>query len=276
MNDLELYSLASDLFIETMGNFNKARKKNHFNVKKLPNLILDFDALNKEVEVKGLVFYLDGIHINLYPKHYYDFIEAMSEESYAKTAYKLIYFYMYLFGTDSKEKTDLFYSDMKLRKEYDSENPIAFLNGVINELTRINKDFKEDYTSLLYADKIFKSYKVKFNAVNPTGDYKELEELLTKNKLVLERLVIEDGEIVKFHDIKLKTGYITHYTHRGFYFSEDNDYNLSEFYGEKPKDLLTIIDADIKHLKAMRKDVVVAAEIVDLLNKINNVDYYIK
>lgn len=276
MNDLELYSEASKLFIETMGNFNKARSNNNFNLKKLPNLILDLEELNKEVESKGLVFHFDGIHISLYPRHYYDFIEAMSEESYAKTPYKLIYFYMYLFDTDSTDPNASFYSDMKRKEEFNDENPVAFLTYVISELTRLNDAFKEDYISLLYAAEIFKSYEVKFNAVNPTGDYKELEGLLAKHKLVLESLVIEDGKLIQFRDIKFKTGYITHYTLRGFYFSEDTDYNLSEFYSEKPKELLTIIDADIKHLKAMRKDVVVAAEIVELLNKIDNVDYYIK
>lgn len=106
--------------------------------------------------------------------------------------------------------------------------------------------------------------------------YSELLTLLKKHNIVLGRLHIVDGKILEMKPIKMKVGIIDLYFENNHLVYDENEglYLDDNYYGDT-KSILYIIEHNINNLIELQDDVKVAAELIDVLNRIKNVNYYV-
>ena len=106
--------------------------------------------------------------------------------------------------------------------------------------------------------------------------YSELLTLLKKHNIVLGRLHIVDGKILEMKPIKMKVGIIDLYFENNHLVYDENEglYLDDNYYGDT-KSVLYIIEHNLNNLIELHDDVKVAAELIDVLNRIKNVNYYV-
>lgn len=107
-------------------------------------------------------------------------------------------------------------------------------------------------------------------------EQRELLTLLKKHNIVLGRLHIVDGKILEMKPIKMKVGIIDLYFENNHLVYDENDglYLDDNYYGY-PKSVLYIIEHNLNNLIELQSDVKIAAELIDVLNRIKNVNYYV-
>lgn len=291
MNSLKLFTEMLARYIEVLEHYNLVRNLNKYRFNKYPNLSVDLEAENKKIESSNLVIMMDPncVEIRLYPKHFAkhkkDF--TISKNDYAKSSYKLMDTYSFLFSDSVSLKGELSY--FTIEKKYEkfdylvSEYHNGYLETVLEEMEanfdRLETEFKEDYESLSNAKGIFDTYTVLFNSPKPTGEYKELLKLLKGNKVPTENLIrLEkvDGNVVNFAKLKLNVGRIDYSKGTGFvYYFSGSIYYDESFYGN-PTVLSKDLEYQINYLTEVKADADLANKIITELNKINNVNYYLK
>jgi hypothetical protein len=103
----------------------------------------------------------------------------------------------------------------------------------------------------------------------------ELVTILKKHNIVLGRLHIVDGNILEMTPIKMKVGIIDLYFENNHLVYDENEglYLDDNYYGET-KSVLYIIEHNLTTYLNYRL-MKVAAEVIDVLNRIKNVNYYV-
>lgn len=99
---------------------------------------------------------------------------------------------------------------------------------------------------------------------------------MKKHNIVLGRLHIVDGKILEMKPIKMKVGIIDLYFENNHLVYDENEglYLDDNYYGY-PKSVLYIIEHNLNNLIELQSDVKIAAELIDVLNRIKNVNYYV-
>lgn len=106
--------------------------------------------------------------------------------------------------------------------------------------------------------------------------YVELLDVLKKHNLELVRLHIVDGNILEMKPIKMKVGIIDLYFENNHLVYDENEglYLDDNYYGD-PKSVSYIIEHNLNNLLELQSDVKIAAEVIDVINRIKNVNYYV-
>jgi hypothetical protein len=106
--------------------------------------------------------------------------------------------------------------------------------------------------------------------------YNELVNVLKKHNLVLGRLHIEDGKVLEMKPIQLKVGIIDlYFGSEPLVYDEDDELCLDDNYYGTPENVLAVISSNIRNLLELQEDVKVATEVIDVLKRIKNVNYYV-
>lgn len=291
MNSLNLFTEMLTRYIEVLEHYNLVRNLNKYRFNKYPNLEVNLEDENKKIESSNLVIMLDPscADIRLYPKHFAkhkkDF--TISKEDYAKSSYKLMDTYSFLFSDSVSLKGELTYYTIEkkyekfdyLVSEYNNSNIETLLEEMEANFDRLETEFKEDYEALSNAKEIYDTYTVLFNSPKPTGEYKELLKLLKDNNVPAEnltRLEKVDGNVVKFAKIKLNVGLIDYTKRNGFEYAFSGSMYYDDSFLGKPTELSNDLEYQINYLTEAKADADLAKKVIDVLNKIKNVNYYIK
>lgn len=106
--------------------------------------------------------------------------------------------------------------------------------------------------------------------------HSELVDILKKHNIVLGRLHIVDGKMLEMKPIRLKAGMIDlYFEDNRLVYDEDEWLCLDDNYYGSPKRVLYTIEHNINNLLELQSDVKVAAEVIDVINRITNVNYYV-
>lgn len=291
MNSLNLFTEMLTRYVEVLEHYNSVRNLNNYRFNKYPNLEVNLDAENKKIESSNLVIMLDPncVEIRLYPKnfakHKKDF--TISKNDYAKSSYKLMDTYSFLFSDSVSLKGELSY--FTIEKKYEkfdylvSEYHNGYLETVLEELEsnfdRLETEFKEDYEALSNAKEIYDAYTVLFNSPKPTGEYKELLKLLKGANVPtdnLTRLEKADGNVVNFAKLKLNVGRIDYSKRNGFQYEFSGSMYYEDSFLGDPTVLSNDLEYQIKYLTEAKADADLAKKVIDVLNNIKNVNYYLK
>lgn len=292
MTNLDLFNDLLTKYIDTLESYNLVRSLNKYSFKKHPISALDLATENKKIIGSNLelVTTSGDNFIHLYPKHYVEYLKAHASSSpyYALTSYKLMDTLYFLFSDSVSMRGELTYYlsidkkyqsfDSLMKTFYDGNTERALTEGLAN-IDRLKEEFKADYDTLLNGKEIYETYKVLFNDVTPTGDYKALVKLLKVNNIPTEnltRLEKVDGNVVNFSKLNLNIGRIDYSKVTGFvYYFSDSIYYDESFYGN-PTVLSKDLDYQIKYLTDVKAEADLADKIINELKKIKNVNYFVK
>ena len=284
-----------ELFQEVLGLYQTAydlRKKVtsllNYTFKKYPNLEERFNLVEENEKIAlingNLLLYTergDSV-INLLPTHYADYLYNLNHnrnsDDYKYNAYKLMPTYItILHGYTNGSVDESSYSSFRtaLRVIYNMDPSLTLANGLVN-LTRIVVELQEDYDAILLAEPIYNTYKELFNELNPTGDYVGLVNLLYTNDFTLERLEIVDGVIKDFNSISLNIGRIELFNDSKFKYFIEGSYEEDEGFLGNPYELVDELEDKLKYIKALKEEAELAGQVIDMLNNIKNVNYFIK
>ena len=293
MTNLDLFNDLLTKYIDTLESYNLVRGLNKYNFTKHPISALDLATENKKIIGSNLELVTTSCDafIHLYPKHYVEYLKAhaRSNPDYALTSYKLMDTLYFLFSDSVSMRGELTYLsidkkylsfDSLMKTFYDGDTERALNEGLAN-IDRLKEEFKADYDTLLKGKEIYETYKVLFNDVTPTGDYKELVKLLKANNVPTEnltRLEKVDGTVVNFAKLKLKlnVGRIDYSKGTGFVYSFSGSIYYDESFFGNPTVLSKNLDYQIKYLTEAKADADLANKIITELNKIKNVNYFVK
>lgn len=292
MTNLDLFNDLLTKYIDTLESYNLVRSLNKYNFKKQPISALDLATENKKILGSNLelVTTSGDNFIHLYPKHYVEHLKAYASSSpeYPLTSYKLMDTLYFLFSDSVSMRGELTYYlsidkkyqsfDSLMKTFYDGNTERALTEGLAN-IDRLKEEFKADYDTLLKGKDIYETYKVLFNDVTPTGDYKALVKLLKDNNIPKEnltRLEKVDGTLLHFAKLKLNIGHIDYSKRTGFvYYFSGSIYYDDSFYGN-PTVLSKDLDYQIKYLTDVKAEADLADKIINELKKIKNVNYFVK
>lgn len=291
MEELLLFQEVIDLYQAAYKNHSLIKGLLHYTFTNYPNLEERFNLVdeNKKIALinEHLMLYTGrgDCNIQLLPKHYasylYNLNRNRNSDDYKYNAYKLMQTYMAIFAdyVDSSRVIDeSSYSSFRssLRVVYNMDPSLTLANGLVN-LTRIVVELQEDYNAILVAEPIYNTYKELFNEVNPTGDYVGLVNLLYTNDFTLERLEIVDGVIKDFNTISLNIGSIQLYNNQTlFKYVVEGSYDEDEGFSGDPYDLVADLSDRLDYIKELKEEAELAGQVIDMMNNIKNVNYYIK
>lgn len=106
--------------------------------------------------------------------------------------------------------------------------------------------------------------------------YKDLVNVLKKHNLVLGRLHIEDSKVLEMKPIQLKVGIIDlYFENNNLVYDEDDELCLDDNYFGNTENVLDVITSNIRNLLELQEDVKVAAEVIAVLKRIKNINYYV-
>lgn len=293
-----MVELELELFQEVIGLYQAAYKNHslikgllHYTFKNYPNLEERFNLVEENEKIalinENLQLYTGwgDRDIQLLPKHYagylYNLNRNRNSDDYKYNAYKLMQTYMAIladYANGSRVIDESSYSSFRssLRVVYNMDPSLTLANGLVN-LTRIVVELQEDYDAILLAEPIYTKYKELFNEVNPTGDYTGLVNLLYTYDFTLERLEIVDGVIKDFSTINLAIGSIQLYNNQTlFKYVVEGDYEEDEGFSGNPYDFVEELSKKVKYIKELMEEAELAGLVIDKLNNIKNVNYYIK
>lgn len=290
MGELELFQEVVGLYQVAYANHSKIKGLLNYTFKNYPNLEERFNLVeeNKKIALinENLMLYTErGVSvINLVPKHYaaylYNLNRNRNSDDYKYNAYKLMQTYMAIFADyvdGSRVLDESSYSSFRssLRVVYNMDPSLTLANGLVN-LTRIVVELQEDYTAILVAEPIYNTYKELFNEVNPTGDYVGIVNLLDSNYFTLERLEIVDGVIKDFNTISLNIGSIQLFNNSKLRYVVEGYYEEDEGFSGNPTDLVDELEDKLAYINDLKEEAELAGKIIDMLNNIKNVNYFIK
>lgn len=290
MSTLDLFEEMLNKYVVALKYHNLVNSLNKYSFNHYPNLEVDLDVENKKIAGSGLVLSSDGRFIYLSPKHSNNALHALfnCSEGHELASYNLMVGYKFMFR-DSTRKGEL--NDLDLKTKYRKFDSIVNVNfnkdaeSVLKEMAlhidRLPVEFKEDYVALLNGEDIYNTYKELFNKPKPTGDFKKLVKLLKENNVALEnlrRLEIVDGKVIKFDSLKLTKGRIVFTGRNAFEYDIAGNGNYEDdgsFMGN-PNEYIDDLEYAINELMEIKEEAVLAKNIIEVLNKIENVNYYIK
>lgn len=291
MTKLDLFNELLTKYIDTLESYNLVRSLNKYTFKKQPISALDLATENKKIIGNNLelVTTSGDNFIHLYPKHYVEYLKAHASSSpaYALTSYKLMDTLYFLFSDSVSMMGELTYLsidkkyqsfDSLMKTFYDGDTERALKEGLAN-IDRLKEEFKADYDTLLKGKEIYETYKVLFNDVTPTGDYKDLLKLLKANNVPTENLIrLEkvDGNVVNFAKLKLNVGRIDYSKVTGFVYSFSGSMYYDDSFFGNPTVLSKDLEYQIKYLTEAKADADLANKIINELKKIKNVNYFVK
>lgn len=290
MANLELFEDMLNKYVVALKYHNLVSSLNTLSYKRYPNLEVDFDVENKKIAESGLVLIVDGRFIYLMPKHNSNSLKNLFESSdgYELDSYNLMENYKFMFR-DSINKGEL--NDLDIKVKYRKFDSIIYSNfngdaetaleEMAMHIDRLILEFKEDYDTLLNGTEIFNYYKELFNKPKPTGDFKKLVNLLKENNIDLEklkRLEIVDGKVIKFESLKLANGRIVYSGRNAFEYdiAGDGNYEDDGSFRGNPNEYIDDLEYAINELMEIKEEAVLAKNIIEVLNKIENVNYYKK
>ena len=290
MSTLELFEAMLNKYVVALKYHNLVNSLNTHSYKRYPNLEVDLNVENKKIADSGLVLTNCDRFIYLNPKHNSNSLKALfdSSDGYELDSYNLMENYKFMFR-DSINKGELNNLDIKVKyRKFDSIIYSNFngdaktaLEEMAVHIDRLTLEFKEDYDTLLNGAEIFKTYKELFNKPKPTGDFKKLVKLLKENNVAIEnlkRLEIVDGKVIKFDSLKLTKGRIVFTGRNAFEYDIAGSGNYEDdgsFMGN-PNEYIDDLEYAINELMEIKEEAVLAKNIIEVLNKIENVNYYIK
>lgn len=290
MANLELFEEMLNKFVLALKYHNLVNSLNTHSYKRYPNLEVDFDVENKKIADSGLVLTNCDRFIYLNPKHNSNSLKALFESSddYELDSYNLMENYKFMFR-DSINKGEL--NDLDIKAKYRKFDSLIYSNfngdaetaleEMAMHIDRLILEFKEDYDTLLNGTEIFKAYKELFNKPKPTGDFKKLVKLLKENNVDIEnlnKLEIVDGKVIKFDSLKLTKGRIVFTGRNAFEYDIAGNGNYEDdgsFVGN-PNEYIDDLEYAINELMEIKEEAVLAKNIIEVLNKIENVNYYKK
>lgn len=290
MANLELFEDMLNKYVVALKYHNLVSSLNTLSYKRYPNLEVDFDVENKKIAESGLVLIVDGRFIYLMPKHNSNSLKNLFESSdgYELDSYNLMENYKFMFR-DSINKGEL--NDLDIKVKYRKFDSIIYSNfngdaetaleEMAMHIDRLILEFKEDYDTLLNGTEIFNYYKELFNKPKPTGDFKKLVNLLKENNVDIDnlnKLEIVDGKVIKFDSLKLTKGRIVFTGRNAFEYDIAGNGNYEDdgsFMGN-PNEYIDDLEYAINELMEIKEEAVLAKNIIEVLNKIENVNYYKK
>lgn len=290
MAKLELFEDMLNKYVVALKYHNLVSSLNTLSYKRYPNLEVDFDVENKKIAESGLVLIVDGRFIYLMPKHNSNSLKNLFESSdgYELDSYNLMENYKFMFR-DSINKGEL--NDLDIKVKYRKFDSIIYSNfngdaetaleEMAMHIDRLILEFKEDYDTLLNGTEIFNYYKELFNKPKPTGDFKKLVNLLKENNVDIDnlnKLEIVDGKVIKFDSLKLTKGRIVFTGRNAFEYDIAGNGNYEDdgsFMGN-PNEYIDDLEYAINELMEIKEEAVLAKNIIEVLNKIENVNYYKK
>ena len=290
MVELEVFQEVLGLYQTAYDLRKKVKDLLNYTFKKYPNLEERFNLVeeNKKIALinENLMLYTErGVSvINLVPKHYaaylYNLNRNRNSDDYKYNAYKLMQTYMAIFADyvdGSRVLDESSYSSFRssLRVVYNMDPSLTLANGLVN-LARIVVELQEDYDALLLAEPIYNTYTELFNELNPTGDYVGLVNLLYTNDFNLERLEVVDGVIKAFNTISLNIGSIQLYNNKNLRYVLEGSYEEDEGFSGNPYDLVDELADKLAYIKELKEEAELAGQVIDMMNNIKNVNYYIK
>ena len=290
MVELEVFQEVLGLYQTAYDLRKKVKDLLNYTFKKYPNLEERFNLVeeNKKIALinENLMLYTErGVSvINLVPKHYasylYNLNRNRNSDDYKYNAYKLMQTYMAIFADyvdGSRVLDESSYSSFRssLRVVYNMDPSLTLANGLVN-LARIVVELQEDYDALLLAEPIYNTYTELFNELNPTGDYVGLVNLLYTNDFNLERLEVVDGVIKAFNTISLNIGSIQLYNNKNLRYVLEGSYEEDEGFSGNPYDLVDELADKLAYIKELKEEAELAGQVIDMINNIKNVNYFIK
>lgn len=288
MVELEVFQEVLGLYQTAYDLRKKVKDLLNYTFKKYPNLEERFNLVeeNKKIAVTNdnLLLYTENgdCDIKLLPKHYaaylYNLTHNRNSDDYKYNAYKLMPTYITILnGYTNRIIDESDYSSFRssLRVVYNMDPSLTLANGLVN-LTRIVVELQEDYAALLLAEPIYNTYKELFNELNPTGDYVGLVNLLYTNDFTLERLEIVDGVIKDFNSISLNIGRIDLFNDSKFKYFIEGSYDEDEGFLGNPYDLVDELEDKLDYIKELKEEAELAGQVIDMMNNIKNVNYFIK
>lgn len=106
--------------------------------------------------------------------------------------------------------------------------------------------------------------------------YTDLVTVLKKHNLVLGRLHIEDSKVLEMKPIQLKVGIIDlYFENNNLVYDEDDELCLDDNYFGNTENVLDVITSNIRNLLELQEDVKVASEVIAVLKRIKNINYYV-
>lgn len=288
MVELEVFQEVLGLYQTAYDLRKKVKDLLNYTFKKYPNLEERFNLVeeNKKIAVTNdnLLLYTENgdCDIKLLPKHYasylYNLTHNRNSDDYKYNAYKLMPTYITILnGYTNRIIDESDYSSFRssLRVVYNMDPSLTLANGLVN-LTRIVVELKEDYDAILLAEPIYNTYKELFNELNPTGDYVGLVNLLYTNDFNLERLEVVDGVIKAFNTISLNIGSIQLYNNKNLRYVLEGSYEEDEGFSGNPYDLVDELADKLAYIKELKEEAELAGQVIDMINNIKNVNYFIK
>lgn len=290
MVELEVFQEVLGLYQTAYDLRKKVKDLLNYTFKKYPNLEERFNLVeeNKKIAVTNdnLLLYTENgdCDIKLLPKYYasylYNLTYNRNSDDYKYNAYKLMQTYMAIFADyvdGSRVLDESSYSSFRssLRVVYNMDPSLTLANGLVN-LARIVVELQEDYDALLLAEPIYNTYTELFNELNPTGDYVGLVNLLYTNDFNLERLEVVDGVIKAFNTISLNIGSIQLYNNKNLRYVLEGSYEEDEGFSGNPYDLVDELADKLAYIKELKEEAELAGQVIDMINNIKNVNYFIK
>lgn len=290
MGELELFQEVVGLYQVAYANHSNIKGLLNYTFKNYPNLAEHFnlEVENKKIALinENLMLYTErgSSVITLLPKNYAAYLfnlnHKRNSDEYKYNAYKLMQTYMAIFAdyaNGSRPTDEIGYSSFRssLRVVYNMEPSLTLANGLVN-LTRIALELQEDYDAILLAEPIYNTYKELFNEVKPTGDYVGIVNLLDSNYFTLERLEIVDGVIKDFNTISLNIGSIQLFNTSKLRYVVEGYYEEDEGFSGNPTDLVDELEDKLAYINDLKEEAELAGKIIDMLNNIKNVNYFIK